>query len=232
MKYDRTFYQKQKWRNKRNHILRRDSYMDQLEKRTGKEIPADMVHHIFPLEKYPEYAFMDWNLISVSDETHRELHTIYGDLSEAGKMLQMETAKKQGIKLSTLTLVIGLPGTGKTTLVKQNIKNGIAYDLDYIAAAFCLSTPGKDNKPARKMANSMVKSFAINARKYASKIYVIRTAPTIEELEALEIDRLIICKTIYRKENLSKIENLEDKKERIKDAEEWAKANNIELITI
>ena len=226
----RDFYQKQKWRDKRNHILRRDKYMDQLELRTGKQVPAEMVHHIFPLEKYPEYAYKDWNLISLSKDSHRELHTIYGDLSEAGKMLQRETANKQGIKLSTLNLIIGLPGTGKTTIAKQNRKEGLVYDLDYISAAFCLSEPGKDNKASRKMANSMAKAFAINARKYANRIYIIRTAPTIEELEAYEIDRLIICKTIY--EERKDTENLEEKQERIEDAEAWAKANNIELLIL
>ena len=158
MKSRDVFYSSKKWKEKRAHILRRDGYQDQLEKRAGRTIPATMVHHILPREQFPEYAFSDWNLISLSDESHRELHTIYGNLSEAGERLKQETARANGIKLSTVTLVIGLPGTGKTTLVKQNIKDGLAYDLDYIAAAFCLSTVGKDHAQARKMAFSIRRS--------------------------------------------------------------------------
>ena len=33
------------------------------------------------------------------------------------------------------TLVIGLPGTGKTTYVKEHRGNALVYDLDYIKAA-------------------------------------------------------------------------------------------------
>lgn len=226
------FYKTEKWRQKRAHILRRDGYQDQLEKRAGRTVPADTVHHILPREQYPEYAFSDWNLISISDETHRELHTIYGNLSDLGEKLKQETARAQGIKLSIVTLVIGLPGTGKTTLVKQNLKDGLAYDLDYLAAAFRLSTPGKDNPTARKMANRMVTSFAINVRRFTQKAYVIRTAPRIEELEQIEPDRLIICTTLHKPEMLKGIEDVEEKKIRIAEAEEWARINNLEVIKL
>lgn len=37
-----------------------------------------------------------------------------------------------------VTLVCGLPGSGKTTYVKNNIKDGLCYDLDYIAWALRL----------------------------------------------------------------------------------------------
>lgn len=232
MKDRKEFYSTKKWKDKRAHILRRDSYQDQLEKRAGRMVPATMVHHILPREQYPEYAFSDWNLISLSDESHRELHTIYGDLSDTGRMLMLDTAQKYGIKLSTLTLIVGLPGTGKTTLAKQNIKDGLAYDLDHIAAAFCLSSPGKDNKQARKMANSMLKSFAVNVRKYTQKSYIIRTAPTIEEVEKIEPDKIIICEHMYKPENLKKIENLEGKKARILDVKDWAKMNGVEVLEI
>ena len=226
------FYGTAKWKKKREHILKRDGYQDQLEKRAGRTVPAETVHHILPREQYPEYAYSDWNLISISNETHKELHTIYGNLSEAGEKLKQETARANGIKLSIVTLVVGLPGSGKTTLVKQNLKDGLCFDLDYISAAFCLSHPGKDILPARKMANSMVRSFAINVRKYAQRSYIIRTAPKVEEVIALEPDRIIICTKMYKPENLKKIENVEEKKERIMEIEEWAKANDLEVIKI
>lgn len=232
MKKRDVWYSSRKWKEKRAHILRRDGYQDQLEKRAGRTVPATMVHHILPREQYPEYAYSDWNLISLSDESHRELHTIYGNLSEAGERLKHETARANGIKLSHVTLVIGLPGTGKTTLVKQVLKDGLCFDLDYIAAAFCLSVPGKDNENARKMANSMAKAFGVNVRRYSQKSYIIRTAPKIEEVEAIEPDKIIICRKIYKPENLKKIENVEAKKDRIEFIKSWAESNNIDLLEI
>lgn len=68
------FYKSKKWRLKREKILKRDGYMCQISKRYGKRIDADTVHHIYPLSDYPEYAFCDWNLISVSNKMHNTLH--------------------------------------------------------------------------------------------------------------------------------------------------------------
>ena len=33
-----------------------------------------MVHHIYPVDEYPEYAYCLWNLISLSQSMHNTLH--------------------------------------------------------------------------------------------------------------------------------------------------------------
>lgn len=43
-------------------------------KRFGKTEAAQMVHHIYPLEEYPELALVDWNLISLSNSRHNTFH--------------------------------------------------------------------------------------------------------------------------------------------------------------
>ena len=68
------FYESRKWKKKREHILRRDSYQCQESKRYGKYAEATTVHHIYPLEEYPELALMDWNLISMSAAQHDRMH--------------------------------------------------------------------------------------------------------------------------------------------------------------
>ena len=68
------FYQTNRWKKKREVILRRDGYLCRLSKRYGKIIAADTVHHIYPREEFPQYAFCDWNLISLSKQMHNRLH--------------------------------------------------------------------------------------------------------------------------------------------------------------
>ena len=88
------------WTHKREVILRRDGYIDQVAKRYGKIIEADTVHHIFPRELYPQYEWENWNLISVSKKTHNELHDREShELTEKGKELMRRTARKRGIQL-------------------------------------------------------------------------------------------------------------------------------------
>ena len=92
------FYKLPKWEHKRNSILRRDGYMCQLSKRYGQLKQAEVVHHIFPLDEFPEYAFDDWNLISLTRTKHNELHDRETDeLTEAGADLLRRTARRQGI---------------------------------------------------------------------------------------------------------------------------------------
>ena len=85
-------YGSQKWKKKREHILRLDKYKDRLETRYGRTVEATVVHHIYPADEYPEYAWCDWNLISVSMATHNRLENrATGKLTDAGISLMRKT---------------------------------------------------------------------------------------------------------------------------------------------
>ena len=72
--YPMSRYNNRRWKSKRKYILKRDHYLDQELIRFGKRVEANTVHHIFPVEFYPELQFVDWNLISLSETTHNTLH--------------------------------------------------------------------------------------------------------------------------------------------------------------
>lgn len=94
------FYKNPRWIAKRESILRRDKYMSRLAKRYGKIRPAEIVHHIFPRKDYPEYAFEDWNLISVTKGEHNRLHYRDTDkLTEEGAELLRRTARLNNIPI-------------------------------------------------------------------------------------------------------------------------------------
>lgn len=85
-----------RWKKKRKKILRMDGYICQVAKRYGRTEEATVVHHIYPADKYPEYAWCDWNLISVSLATHNKLENREtGELTKMGMELQRRT--KPGI---------------------------------------------------------------------------------------------------------------------------------------
>lgn len=85
-------YQGSKWKKKRQKILRRDEYKDKVAKYFGRAIDANTVHHIYPVDEYPEYQWCDWNLISVSKETHNKLENRKtGELTELGRWLMQIT---------------------------------------------------------------------------------------------------------------------------------------------
>ena len=110
------FYDSKKWIEKKSRILRRDGYMCQISKRYGKMIPAELVHHIFPLDEFPEYALADWNLISVSWKVHNALHDRQTNgLSEEGRQLLERIARRNNIEV---------PEQYKHPIVKRNRYNG------------------------------------------------------------------------------------------------------------
>ena len=69
-----SFYRSKAWQKKRKAILRRDKHLCRESIRYGKHVDATTVHHVFPLEEHPEWAFEDWNLISLCGEKHDAMH--------------------------------------------------------------------------------------------------------------------------------------------------------------
>lgn len=227
------FIWSEQWRRKAHSILRRDGYIDQyILKTTGRMIEANVVHHILPRDEFPQYAMEDWNLISLNKRTHsRIIHTIKGKLTNEGRKLMMETAFKQGIKLHEKILVIGKPGSGKTTWVKDHMgPEALVYDLDHIAAAFRLKEAHAErHNGARRMANALFKAFAARAGEYASRIYLIRTAPTTEELAQIKPDEVILCLGRYdirRRKDFQEVDQ-EAMEARIADAKRFCELNSI-----
>ena len=67
-------YFDKKWKYLAEKAMRRYGYTCQISKRYGKRVPAEVVHHIYPVDEYPEYAYCLWNLISLSRSAHNKLH--------------------------------------------------------------------------------------------------------------------------------------------------------------
>ena len=94
------FYKTAKWKHLREVVLRRDGYVCQYYRRFGKTVQADMVHHIFPREDFPEYQYCAWNLIALSTEAHNIMHDrSTNDLTDEGWALLRRTAKQRGVNV-------------------------------------------------------------------------------------------------------------------------------------
>lgn len=223
------FYSSKQWTEKRRHILRRDGWVDQVMLRDGVKIEADTVHHILPREDFPQYAMCDWNLISVNHETHkRRLHEKYtGKLTRLGKWLMQETARKNGVKLKMLTLVCGMPGSGKSTYVKNHLQGGLVYELDAIACAFRLTVPHKEepHAGARRMAAALRRGWLEAARHYSDNLFIVRTAPDDAELAETMPDKIVVCTKQY--ETRPYRYSREDYQKQINNVIEWARANDV-----
>lgn len=88
------WYQSNKWIKLRSVIMRRDGYLCQLSKRYGQHKQAEVVHHIFPREEFPEYQYARWNLISLTRTQHNRLHDRNtNELTAAGIDLLRRTAR-------------------------------------------------------------------------------------------------------------------------------------------
>ena len=197
------FYKTNKWVALRNSALIRDKYMCQCCIANNKHVNATCVHHVFPIERYPEYAHELWNLMSLCDKCHDEMHNHYtGELSKKGMLFLRSLAAIRHIEISCkeqTILVVGLRGTGKTTYCRNMMDEfSLCYDMDAIAKAFRLNNPNEDYfKPARRMANDFLKGFIVKAHEYAKKIFIIRTAPSIKEFEEINPDKIVFCTHEY-----------------------------------
>ncbi len=103
MTEDESFYKSTRWKKLRAAVLRRDGYLCQEAKRYGKLLAASTVHHIFPRDKYPQYQYEPWNLISLSAEYHDKMHDRNTrELTATGRALLYRTAKTRGIPPTAL----------------------------------------------------------------------------------------------------------------------------------
>ena len=88
-------YKSKRWQSKREKILRRDKYLCRECARYGRNKDADMVHHIYPVEYYPEYQWCDWNLISLCNKCHNAMHDRdTHEITVKGKSLQNRLKKQ------------------------------------------------------------------------------------------------------------------------------------------
>ncbi|MFA0816014.1 MAG: HNH endonuclease [Anaerofustis sp.] len=67
-------YKNKRWDRKRAAILKRDGYRCQECKRYGRSATATTVHHINPLEDYPQLMYADDNLLSLCGSCHDQMH--------------------------------------------------------------------------------------------------------------------------------------------------------------
>ena len=85
-------YQSLKWQRLRASVLREAGYRCQYFKRFGRRVEATHVHHAWPAEDYPEYAWERWNLVALSQEAHNMMHDrVTGKLTAAGEALRRRT---------------------------------------------------------------------------------------------------------------------------------------------
>lgn len=85
-------YDSKRWKSLSAAAMRRDKYQCQISKRYGKLVQAEVVHHIYPADEYPEYANCLWNLISLSRSEHNKLHDREKNiLTQAGISLMRKT---------------------------------------------------------------------------------------------------------------------------------------------
>lgn len=89
-------YKNSKWEHKRKVILGRDNYSCRWCKRYGKNTEASHVHHIYPVEFYPEYSYCNWNLISLCQKCHNVMHDRdTHEITATGKILQRKVQNEK-----------------------------------------------------------------------------------------------------------------------------------------
>lgn len=131
------------------------------------------------------------------------------------------------------TLIIGLPGSGKTTYAKEHCKGCLIYDLDYLKAALTYSdVHAPDDEDARKIANSFLVPFLILAQQQSRDLCVIRMAPKIAEMETIKPDKMVVMLTEYDitgRDDYHEID-IEEYNMRINACIKWCDKNGVEIV--
>ena len=89
-------YKGGRWKAARARALRRDGYRCRECRRYGKRVEATHVHHVWPVEDFPEYAFEAWNHLSLCLGCHDKMHDrLTGRLTELGQRWKNRTPPPQ-----------------------------------------------------------------------------------------------------------------------------------------
>ena len=92
-------YKSKRWLALRARVLRRDKGLCREALRYGRRVEATTVHHVYPVEDYPELQWAAWNLISVSQQTHNSFHDrSTGKLTPAGLAWQKRVSPPSKVK--------------------------------------------------------------------------------------------------------------------------------------
>ena len=63
-----------KWNKFRDKVMRQHDYLCQESLRYGQSVPAEMVHHIYPVSEYPELEYVSWNCLPLTNRNHNTFH--------------------------------------------------------------------------------------------------------------------------------------------------------------
>jgi len=203
-----SFYESKPWRKKRSNVLKRDNYQCRECKRYGRTAQAEMVHHVFPLEDYPDYRLSNDNLLSCCQNCHNTFHDRNNnEVTEQGIYWQRKLRQKIGITEQQLidtfrvVLVWGSPASGKTTYVKERMRlTDMVVDLDYIKQAISLQ-PKTSAMPKLINASLSIRSYIydlISNRETieADTVYVVAGLPKQTDRDYL-IKKLKVNEVIH-----------------------------------
>lgn len=132
-------------------------------------------------------------------------------------------------------LIIGLPGTGKTTWVKNNLEqNDLCFDLDWLAAAMVLgSEHERKNWIAKRVTNKLLLPLVFEMENETNRaggnVFIIRCAPDWNELDDLDPDYVLFFVKEYDISNRKIIDNtgLPEARTRVGAAVAWCKEQRV-----
>lgn len=101
-------YKGKRWKALRKKILSRDKCRCQESARYGRMVDATTVHHIWPAETYPQYAWCEWNLVSLSSAAHNAMHD-----RDTGKLTNLGESWRERTPPHPMGLVFSRTGTGE-----------------------------------------------------------------------------------------------------------------------